>query len=165
MNAGSDNNHANAVPLLTVNQWLTPAKKAPPDGATFSAPRAHIMGSSMVGRNNWLPPCGAFARSTGLPCIRKPVLEHGRIKNGRCPSHGGKSTGPRTKQGHDRCTAGRIAYYAARRAAGLPVLPRAPKPAPRASPVSAWPTPTPAERRARAIRYLKGRGWLPPDYE
>ena len=87
----------------------------------------------MAGRHNWLPRCGAYARSTGRPCLRKPVLnENGTIRNGRCLNHGGKSTGPKSKDGHDRCTAGRIAYYAARRAAGLQPLPRQTK-APRAT--------------------------------
>lgn len=37
--------------------------------------------------------CGAKSRRTGQPC-RQPAM-----KNGRCRLHGGKSTGPRTKEG------------------------------------------------------------------
>jgi hypothetical protein len=37
--------------------------------------------------------CGALARSTGKPCKRNALA------NGRCPNHGGLSTGPRTAQG------------------------------------------------------------------
>ena len=37
--------------------------------------------------------CKAYARSTGLPCMAKG------LSNGRCPNHGGLSTGPRTQTG------------------------------------------------------------------
>jgi len=37
--------------------------------------------------------CGAFARTTGKPCKRKA------LDSGRCPNHGGLSTGPRTSAG------------------------------------------------------------------
>lgn len=37
--------------------------------------------------------CGAYARSTGLPCKAKALA------NGRCKNHGGLSTGPRTLEG------------------------------------------------------------------
>ena len=37
--------------------------------------------------------CGAYARSTGLPCEAKAM------PNGRCKNHGGISTGPKTPQG------------------------------------------------------------------
>ena len=37
--------------------------------------------------------CGAYARSTGLPCEAKAM------PNGRCKNHGGMSTGPKTPQG------------------------------------------------------------------
>lgn len=53
---------------------------------------------------------------------------------GGVPSHGGLSTGAKSPEGKARQTAGRLAYYAARRAAGLPVLPRKAKAAPRTSP-------------------------------
>jgi hypothetical protein len=112
----------------------------------------------MAGRKNWLPRCGAYARSTGLPCRRKPVLNpDGSVKNGRCPNHGGHSTGPQTRSGHDRCTAGRLAYYARRREAGLSVLPRK-KRAPRVAP-EAWrlPIETAEQRRQRIIADLKRR--------
>ena len=42
------------------------------------------------------PRCGAKAKSTGEPC-QCPAMA-----NGRCKLHGGKSTGPRTKEGKDR---------------------------------------------------------------
>jgi hypothetical protein len=42
-------------------------------------------------------PCGAYARSTGKPC-QAP----GNGRGGRCKLHGGKSTGPRTKEGRQR---------------------------------------------------------------
>lgn len=37
--------------------------------------------------------CGAYARSTGLPCQAKSLV------NGRCRNHGGLSTGPKTPEG------------------------------------------------------------------
>jgi len=43
--------------------------------------------------------CGAFARSTGKPCQRKPLA------NGRCKNHGGMSTGPKTQEGKARALA------------------------------------------------------------
>jgi hypothetical protein len=43
------------------------------------------------------PRCGAYARSTGLPCRRK--VEPGRT---RCRNHGGCSTGPSTVDGKRR---------------------------------------------------------------
>ena len=44
-------------------------------------------------------PCGARTR-TGQPCRRK-----GLGKGGRCPNHGGMSTGPRTPEGRARLSA------------------------------------------------------------
>ena len=111
---------------------------------------------AMAGRRNWMPRCRAYARSTGLPCRRKPVLNpDGSIKNGRCPNHGGHSTGPRTRSGHDRCTAARIASYARRRELGLPCFVRKPKPAPAVR--ASLPPETPEQRRARIIADLKVR--------
>ena len=37
--------------------------------------------------------CGAYARSTGNPCLAKALA------NGRCKNHGGLSTGPKTPEG------------------------------------------------------------------
>ena len=37
--------------------------------------------------------CGAYARSTGLPC------QANALANGRCKNHGGLSTGPKTLLG------------------------------------------------------------------
>jgi hypothetical protein len=39
--------------------------------------------------------CGAKSKQTGLPC-KSPAMA-----NGRCRMHGGKSTGPKTKEGLD----------------------------------------------------------------
>jgi hypothetical protein len=43
--------------------------------------------------------CGAHARITGQPCKRKA------LENGRCPNHGGLSTGARTPEGIERIKA------------------------------------------------------------
>jgi hypothetical protein len=112
----------------------------------------------------WQEACGAHARSTGQPCRRRPVLlPNGQVKNGRCPNHGGHSTGPRTRSGKDRCTEGRLKLYAARRAAGLPVLPRKPKVEPVASPEPRrwnW-TETPEAKRERILQDLRNRMQTP----
>jgi len=47
----------------------------------------------MVGRPLHKKECGAYARSTGLPCRAKALA------NGRCRNHGGLSTGAKTAQG------------------------------------------------------------------
>lgn len=44
------------------------------------------------------PRCGARTRA-GHACKRKA------LKNGRCPNHGGLSTGPRTPEGRNRIAA------------------------------------------------------------
>ena len=44
------------------------------------------------------PHCGALTRR-GRACRQEPMMENGRIRNGRCHWHGGKSTGPRTEEG------------------------------------------------------------------
>jgi len=47
----------------------------------------------VVGRPSKKIECGAYARSTRLPCRAKA------LKNGRCKLHGGLSTGPKTQKG------------------------------------------------------------------
>lgn len=58
-------------------------------------------------------PCGAKTRA-GHPCQRK-----GRGRGGRCPNHGGMSTGPRTEAGRQRLADAARARWAAWRAARL----------------------------------------------
>lgn len=55
--------------------------------------------------------CGAYARSTGLPCQAKLLF-----RGGRCRLHGGLSTGAKTPEGKARCRQALIAYWAGRRA-------------------------------------------------
>jgi hypothetical protein len=55
--------------------------------------------------------CGARTRA-GTPCMRWPVR-----KTGRCPNHGGMSTGPRTKAGRDRIAKAQRRRWKAWRAA------------------------------------------------
>jgi hypothetical protein len=54
-------------------------------------------------------PCRARTRM-GHPCRRK-----GLGKGGRCPNHGGLSTGPRTPEGRSRISAALKARWALRR--------------------------------------------------
>jgi hypothetical protein len=62
-------------------------------------------------------PCGARTRS-GHPCRRK-----GLGKGGRCPNHGGMSTGPRTQEGRARLAALLKARWAKQRAGSPDLLP------------------------------------------
>jgi len=48
--------------------------------------------------------CGARTKGTGNPCKRLPCL------NGRCKLHGGRSTGPKTAEGRERCAAARFKH-------------------------------------------------------
>jgi len=63
------------------------------------------------------PRCGARCRD-GHACRAPAVWDAVRDRpvNGRCKLHGGMSTGPKTPEGKQRCTEGRRAYWAARRA-------------------------------------------------
>jgi hypothetical protein len=54
--------------------------------------------------------CGARTR-TGAPCRRK-----GHGAGGRCPNHGGMSTGPRTKAGRERIAQAQRQRWAEQRA-------------------------------------------------
>lgn len=54
---------------------------------------ARVMGYGNNMKNKAL--CGAKTRA-GKSCIRKALV------NGRCPNHGGLSTGPKTKEGQQR---------------------------------------------------------------
>ena len=47
----------------------------------------------MVGRPLHKKECGAYARTTQLPCKAKALA------NGKCKLHGGLSTGPKTPEG------------------------------------------------------------------
>ena len=62
--------------------------------------------------------CGAWARSAKRPCIRNALA------NGRCPNHGGLSTGLKTKAGRKRCAEaarrGMLAYWETRRQEAKP---------------------------------------------
>jgi len=63
------------------------------------------------------PKCGARTRK-GTPCQRLPVWdkENDRPRNGRCPNHGGLSTGARTPEGMRR------ALEALARGSGHPLI-------------------------------------------
>ena len=58
------------------------------------------------------PRCGAQTRK-GTPCRRQA------LKNGRCPNHGGLSTGPKSSDGRARIAAAQRARWHAYRAAKL----------------------------------------------
>jgi hypothetical protein len=57
-----------------------------------------------------VPLCGAKTR-TGAPCKRK-----GRGRGGRCPNHGGCSTGPKTIEGRQRISQAQLQSWAEWRA-------------------------------------------------
>src|SRR5215207_7007286 len=50
------------------------------------------------------PRCGAHGRRSGCPC-RSPAMA-----NGRCRMHGGKSTGPKTTEGKERCRRAKLKH-------------------------------------------------------
>ena len=58
------------------------------------------------------PRCGAQTRK-GTPCQRQA------LKNGRCPNHGGLSTGPKSPNGRARIAAAQRARWQAYRAARM----------------------------------------------
>ena len=64
--------------------------------ALAEAKGAHVLAHLPA---NMVKTCGAYARSTGKPCIAKAM------KNGRCRNHGGMSTGPKTPEGRTRALA------------------------------------------------------------
>jgi hypothetical protein len=66
-------------------------------------------------------PCGAQTR-VGQACRRK-----GLGKGGRCPNHGGMSTGPRTPEGRARISTALKARWAARRTPAATTLRRGSK--------------------------------------
>ena len=57
--------------------------------------------------------CGARTRLDGHPCKRKALA------NGRCPNHGGMSTGPKTPEGRARISQAQKARW--QRVAASPV--------------------------------------------
>jgi hypothetical protein len=57
-------------------------------------------------------PCGAKTRA-GHACRRK-----GSGRGGRCPNHGGRSTGPRTEEGRARIAEAQRRRWAARKGVG-----------------------------------------------
>lgn len=70
--------------------------------------------STVYRHRRWAPPapppkCGAKTRR-GTACIRTA------LHNGRCPNHGGLSTGPKTAAGRRRTIQGLKRYHAVRRA-------------------------------------------------
>ena len=68
--------------------------------------RACVVGSRAAQENDR---CGARTRR-GTCCVRKA------LENGRCPNHGGLSTGPRTKAGRKRIAAAQRRRWAEWRA-------------------------------------------------
>ena len=62
-------------------------------------------------RRSRRPKCGAQTRR-GTACLRQA------LKNGRCPNHGGMSTGPKTAAGRARIAAAQRERHARRRREG-----------------------------------------------
>src|SRR5208337_814780 len=76
-----------------------PAQAPVPQPATGPRPGGRdgpLRNGNPRGNPHLAPRCGAKARRTGCAC-RAPAMA-----NGRCRSHGGKSTGPRTAEGRAR---------------------------------------------------------------
>jgi len=71
-----------------------------------------------VRRRGWLKngnPPGDFHTSArcGAKTRQKTLCKQPAMKNGRCRLHGGKSTGPKTKTGKEKCRKARLihGYY------------------------------------------------------
>ena len=117
----------------------------------------------------WWPRCGAYARSTGLPCQRKVERDEDGRPKARCWNHGGApGSGQQSEQGRrnigEFASRRMKAFWADWKAKGSPPIVRGcvkvgqPKPAATATPTSS------AERRARAITELKRR-WPDRDWD
>ena len=82
-------------------------KTGPREGQTMTTPST-IRGRSSTKRDR--PRCAARTRR-GTSCLRQA------LRNGRCPNHGGLSTGPRTPEGRARISAAMRERHARRRRA------------------------------------------------
>ncbi|MCE3234978.1 MAG: hypothetical protein K0Q50_1158 [Vampirovibrio sp.] len=64
--------------------------------------RGWLKNGNPPGNPHNAPRCGAKSKRTGNPC-KQPAMA-----NGRCRLHGGKSTGPKTTEGFERCRKARL---------------------------------------------------------
>jgi hypothetical protein len=85
------------------------------DEAKIANANPHGTGQRYPGRGRDAPRCGAKTRP-GSPCMRKA------LSNGRCPNHGGLSTGPKTTEGRARIAACQCQRWARWRKARNPLL-------------------------------------------
>ena len=75
---------------------MSDAPDAGRDGGRTAIKSAGLLNGNPSGDLATVTRCGAKTRAGG--CCAQPAM-----KNGRCRLHGGKSTGPRTAEGRERC--------------------------------------------------------------
>lgn len=81
----------------TVNEPLAPREEVAKIATNLAFFRFGILkNGNPPGNPNTAPRCGANSKRTHQPC-KQPAMA-----NGRCRLHGGKSTGPRTREGLER---------------------------------------------------------------
>lgn len=81
----------------TDNEPLAPRKKEVEISTNLAFFRfGKLKNGNPPGNPNTSPRCGANSKRTHQPC-KQPAMA-----NGRCRLHGGKSTGPKTKEGLER---------------------------------------------------------------
>lgn len=81
----------------TVNEPLAPREEGTEISTNLAFFRPGILkNGNPPGNPNTAPRCGANSKRTHQPC-KQPAMA-----NGRCRLHGGKSTGPRTREGLER---------------------------------------------------------------
>jgi hypothetical protein len=160
--------------LISKAESVNPAARFPKKRAIDCALSTCHGGFSMRKARNyrqayWWPRCGAYARSTGLPCRRKVERDKDGRPKARCWNHGGApGSGKQTESG--RRSIGEASrqrmksYWADWAAAGKPPIVRGcirvgqPKAAPASSPSRPGLTPETVEaRRARIVADLARR--------
>jgi hypothetical protein len=81
----------------TVNEPFVPREEDVKISTNLAFFRTGILkNGNPPGNPNTAPRCGANSKRTHQPC-KQPAMA-----NGRCRLHGGKSTGPRTREGLER---------------------------------------------------------------
>ncbi|RMH51851.1 MAG: hypothetical protein D6682_03295 [Zetaproteobacteria bacterium] len=98
MNARDKQELMRLAEKLTAAELLALAPRMPEIDDVVEAERLRRL-QAKVARLPRRERCGAKSRRTGQPCRRWAM------PNGRCPQHGGKSTGPKTPEGKARTLA------------------------------------------------------------
>ena len=106
MTALEKSGHSAGINRPAIFVWATQTDDIVPTRIVLEASTARITQT-----------CGARTRLDGHPCKRKALA------NGRCPNHGGMSSGPKTPEGLARISAAQKARWQRIRAALAAVVP------------------------------------------